>query len=99
MAKAFADAQEASCVHSRNRLLIFMARLFFRDLYQIMRFYKNTTEETDINHLKEVEFPNAQLTSFPAFLDETKWGNPELSYKDLSTIDKVKDDAVADSSS
>jgi hypothetical protein len=87
MAAAFSVAQGSPCVHSNNRVLAVLARLFFRDLYQIIRFYKTTTEVTDIDKLRE-EFPNV-LTSFPKFLDETDWGNQDRSYEALNKIVKT----------
>jgi uncharacterized protein YbjT (DUF2867 family) len=82
MAAAFGRAQGSKCVHNRGRLLEFIARLFFKDLYQIIRFYQTSTATTDISALR-TEFPGL-LTSFASFLDETRWGDPDRTYDDLS---------------
>ena len=80
MAQAFARAQGSPCVHSQNRLFCFLARLFFRDLYQNIRFYRRSTETTDVDAVQR-EF--GTLTSFADFLNETDWGNRGLSFEDV----------------
>jgi hypothetical protein len=84
MADAFARAQGSPCKHSESRLFSFLARLFIRDLYEVIRFYRQSTETTDVIGL-EKEFPG-QLTSFAEFLKETNWSNPNLSFKDLQNM-------------
>jgi uncharacterized protein YbjT (DUF2867 family) len=93
MAAAFGRAQGSKCVHNRGRLLEFIARLFFKDLYQIIRFYQTSSAMTDISTL-QTEFPGL-LTSFASFLDETRWGDKDRTYDDLSTClwdDKKEED-------
>ena len=82
MADAFADAQDAPCVHSQARLLRWIARLFLPDLYEVIRFYRTSTETTDVEALSK-EFPGL-LTPFASFLDETGWGNRTATYDDLA---------------
>jgi len=82
MAEAFAAAQGAPCVHKKARLLRWIARLFLPDLYEVIEFYRTTTEETDIPAL-EAEFPGL-LTPFATFLEETGWGNATATYDDLA---------------
>ena len=82
MAEAFAKAQGSPCVHKRARLLRWIARLFLPDLYEVIQFYRTSTETTDIDALRE-EFPSL-LTPFPDFLEETRWGDTEATYEDLA---------------
>ena len=82
MAEAFAKAQGSPCVHERARLLRWIARLFLPDLYEVIQFYRTSTETTDIDALRE-EFPSL-LTPFPDFLEETRWGDTEATYEDLA---------------
>lgn len=84
IANAFARAQGSPCKHSESRLFAFMARFFIRDLYEVIRFYRQSTETTDITVL-EKEFPG-QLTSFAEFLEETDWSNPNLSFENLQNM-------------
>lgn len=82
MAEAFATAQGAPCIHSRARLLRWIARFFLPDLFEVIEFYRTSTEKTDIVALA-AEFPGL-LTPFAAFLDETGWGNTTATYDDLA---------------
>ena len=87
IAAVFAKAQDSPCRHSSGRASAWFCRLFFRDLYQIIRFYRRTTETTDIPKLQQ-EFPGL-LTDFKSFLDETDWGNPDLSYANFTDVDRL----------
>ena len=58
-----------------------LARLLLPDLFEVIEFYRTSTETTDVPAL-QAEFPGL-LTSFAAFLDETGWVDPELTYDDL----------------
>jgi len=84
MADAFAKVQGTPCKHSQSRLFAFLSRLFFRDLFQVIRFYRQSTETTDIPALKK-EFPGL-LSSFESFLEETSWSDPNLSFDDLKIV-------------
>ena len=84
MADAFSKAQGTICKHDESRIFAFVARLLLRDLFEVIRFYRTSTETTDIKGLEE-EFPGL-LTSFAAFLEETNWSNPELAYDDLKIV-------------
>jgi hypothetical protein len=84
MAEAFSAAQNSPCVHKPSRLFLLVARLFFKDLYEVIRFYRTSTETTNIQALHN-RFPG-QLTTFAAFLEETQWGNASLTYSDLKTV-------------
>lgn len=88
IAAEFAKAQGSPCRHVKAPILGLIARLFFRDLYQIITFYQTTEEKTDINKLRE-EFPN-DITSFRDFLEETKWGDRSRSYEDFQRIDSLQ---------
>lgn len=97
VADAFAKAQKSPCVHSTGRFMAFLTRLFFRDLYEQIRFYRRSTETTDIQSLKE-EFPRL-LTDFDTFLDETDWGNQELTFENFMEVDRMEGmvgDSVSD---
>lgn len=87
MAEKFAQAQNSRCVHKRSRFFRLLARLFFKDLYEVIQFYRTSTEITDIDVLKN-QFSGVQLTSFESFLEETQWGDKTLTYEDLSTVTK-----------
>ena len=82
MADAFANAQGSACVHDRGRLFGLLARLFFKDLHEVIRFYRTSTETTDVEALG-VRYPGL-LTPFEEFLEETRWGDAGLKYEDLS---------------
>ena len=84
MAEAFALAQGTPCVHKRARLLRWIARLFLPDLYQVIQFYRTSTETTDLEALAD-EFPGL-LTPFSTFLEETNWANASATYEDLAMI-------------
>ena len=90
IADKFARAQDSNCVRKDSKIFRILSRFFFRDLYQIIRFYRNTSESTDIKRLKE-EFGDELLTDFNSFLKETDWGNRELSFDDLSDVEKILD--------
>lgn len=82
IASTFAEAQKSPCKHSRPKLLAFLSRLFFRDLYEIIRFYRRSTETTDIASLA-AKFEGL-LTDFASFLDETEWKNPDLTFDNFT---------------
>ena len=85
VAATFAQAQGSSCVHKQNRLLVWMSRLFFRDLYEVIRFYRRSTETTDIHALRAA-FPGVTLTTLAAFLEETDWADRDRTFEDLSRM-------------
>uniref|UniRef100_A0A7S2MZZ5 NmrA-like domain-containing protein n=1 Tax=Helicotheca tamesis TaxID=374047 RepID=A0A7S2MZZ5_9STRA len=78
IASAFAEAQQSPCKHSEAKVFGFLAQLFFRDLYEVIRFYRRSTETTDIKALT-TKFPG-HLTGFVSFLEETDWGNTDLAF-------------------
>ena len=84
LAAAFGDAQGSPCVHRRARLLRLIARLLLPDLYEVIQFYRTSTETTDIDAL-ERRFPGL-LTPFAAFLKETNWADAEATYDDLALL-------------
>lgn len=84
MARAFAEAQGTPCVHRQARLLRWVARLFLPDLFEVIQFYRTTTELTDVAAL-EAQFPGL-LTPFATFLEETRWGDVNATYEDLVTL-------------
>ena len=71
-------------MHKKARLLRWTARLFLPDLYQVIQFYRTSTETTDLEALTD-EFPGL-LTPFSTFLEETGWGNASATYEDLSMM-------------
>lgn len=83
IAAAFAAAQGRPCVHTRNRLLYLLSRVLLPDLYEVLRFLHSSTEMTDVAAL-DAEFPEL-LTPFARFLEETRWGDDNLTYDDLSS--------------
>ena len=93
MAEAFATAQGTPCVHKKARLRRWVARLLLPDLFEVIEFYRTSTETTDVPAL-QTEFPGL-LTSFAAFLDETGWCDPELTYDDLRAAGCVAVDGPA----
>ena len=84
MAEKFAKTQNSQCVHKRSRFFGLLARLFFKDLYEVIQFYRTSTETTDIDALK-YQFPGQLTSFFESFLEETQWVNKKLTYEDLST--------------
>jgi len=84
LAAAFAAAQGSPCVHSQARVLRWIARLFLPDLYEVIQFYRTSTETTDVAALED-RFPEL-LTSFDTFLAETKWGDADATYEDLAVL-------------
>jgi hypothetical protein len=102
IAQKFSKAQGSECIHKDSKLLRFLSFFFFRELYQIIRFYRRSTETTDIQKLKEefnydddvevleaAEEKTTILTDFETFLEETEWGNRKLAYDDFSNADRV----------
>lgn len=88
MAQTYAKVQGSKCIHTRNHFFALLARLFFKDLHELMRFYSTSTEETDVEALKH-RFPEVRLTSFEDFLVETNWKNRELTYEDYWLMDML----------
>ena len=84
MAAAFAAAQGTPCVHKQARVLRLIARLFLPDLYEVIQFYRTSTEMTNVLSL-EMQYPGL-LTPFAAFLEETGWGNVSATYEDLAAL-------------
>jgi hypothetical protein len=87
MADAFGRVRNTTCVHDRSRLFGLFARLFFRDLYEVIRFYRRSTEITDVEALR-ARFPGL-LTTFEEFLVETRWADANREYEDLSIADTM----------
>jgi NmrA-like family len=90
IAKAFATEQGSPCIHKKNHIFALIVRFFFRDLYEIIRFYRKSTETTDIDNLKQ-EFPSL-LTSFSTFLSESNWSNRELTFESLQEMQALQTD-------
>ena len=89
MAVTFAKIQNSPCVHTRNHFFAFLVRFFFKDLHEIIHFYRTSTELTDVMAL-ERRFPGGGLlTLFEEFLVETNWSNRELTYENYWTMDIV----------
>lgn len=84
MAEAFASAQGAPCTHKQARLLRWIARLLLPDLFEVIQFYRTSTETTDVEEL-HAEFPGL-LTPFATFLEETQWNDREATYEDLAAV-------------
>ena len=84
LAAAFAAAQGTPCVHKRARLLRLIARVALPDLYEVIQFYRTSTETTDIEALEQ-RFPQL-LTRFDSFLEETRWADENATYEDLALL-------------
>jgi len=82
IAKSFRLAQGSKCRHYNNRELTKMAKESFPELYEQIHFLQNSREKTNIASLKR-EFPGL-ITPFAEFLEETKWGEQERKFEDLS---------------
>lgn len=80
MARAFSKVQETKVVHKEVPPWIFLLFLQ-KELYNIIQFYRNQGYQADVNSLRE-EFPGL-LTTFDEFLQQTDWGNLELSYETI----------------
>jgi len=80
MAEAFSKVQQTKVVHQEVPPWIFLLFLQ-KELYNIIQFYRNQGYQADVNSLR-TEFPGL-LTTFDEFLQETNWGNAELSYENL----------------
>jgi uncharacterized protein YbjT (DUF2867 family) len=87
MAATYAEVQGTPCRHTRARLLGLFARLFFRDLYSILRYNQVMTETSDIQQLNK-EFPG-DMTSFLAFLKETHWEDTSRNFESLVDFSDV----------
>ncbi|CAB9503312.1 NmrA-like family [Seminavis robusta] len=88
IAQAFGSAQGTPCEHYNPRLMTLKAWWKFPELYEQIRFIQTFTVQTDVEALKG-RFPG-MLTSFADFLEETQWGNKELSFSDFSNIANLK---------
>ena len=71
IAKVFGNAQKETVKYYNNRELTKMAKESIPDLYEQIHFLQTNKEKTNIRSLKE-EFPGL-ITSFPEFVDETKY--------------------------
>jgi len=85
MSAAFAQAQGSPCRHKKNRFFFYLSRFLLPDLYEVVRFYRTSTETTDVAALG-ASFPQVQLTPFATFLQETAWGDAEKTYEDLISV-------------
>lgn len=92
IARAFGHAQGTSCRHVNNKELTKMAKESFPDLYEQIHFIQTSPEKTNIASLKK-EFPGL-ITPFKDFLEETHWGNRELSFDDLSKPETLSIDGL-----
>ena len=81
LAEAFSQAQGISVVHKETPAWIFLL-LFQKELYALIQWYRHKGYQADVQHLRQ-EFPGL-LTTFDEFLQETNWGNKELTYESLS---------------
>lgn len=82
MAIAFSKVQETKVIHKEVPPWIFLLFLQ-KELYNIIQFYRNQGYQADVNHLRE-EFPGL-LTTFDEFLQETNWGNAQLTYETMNS--------------
>lgn len=81
MTEAFAQAQ-GKPVKYREIPPWFFLLLFRKSLYDLILWYRDQGYQADVDHLRQAEFPGL-LTTFAAFLAETGWADPALTYKDL----------------
>lgn len=81
MAIAFSKVQQTKVIHKEVPPWIFLLFLQ-KELYNIIQFYRNQGYQADVDRLRE-EFPRL-LTTFAEFLQETDWGNAELSYETMN---------------
>ncbi|MGI8502190.1 MAG: NmrA family NAD(P)-binding protein [Hassallia sp.] len=81
LAKAFSQAQGTTVVHKETPAWMFLL-LFQKELYALIQWYRHKGYQADVQHLRQ-EFPGL-LTTFDEFLQETNWGNKELTYESLS---------------
>lgn len=81
MAEAFSQAQQTKVIHKEVPSWIFLLFLQ-KELYNIIQFYRNQGYQADVNQLRK-EFPGL-LTTFAEFLQQTDWGNKELSYETMN---------------
>jgi len=87
IATIFGQAQPTPCKHSQGRIFALFCKFFFKDLYQIIRFYRTSTETTNLDGLQQ-KF-SFGLTDLATFLDETEWQNEEKSYQDFGDVNQV----------
>lgn len=83
LAEAFSQAQGTSVVHKETPAWIFLL-LFQKELYALIQWYRHKGYQADVQRLRQ-EFPGL-LTTFDEFLQETNWGNKELTYESLSGL-------------
>ncbi|MGI2902777.1 NmrA family NAD(P)-binding protein [Tolypothrix sp. VBCCA 56010] len=83
LAEAFSKAQGTTVVHKETPAWIFLL-LFQKELYALIQWYRRKGYQADVQHLRQ-EFPGL-LTTFDEFLQETNWGNKELTYDSLSGL-------------
>jgi hypothetical protein len=71
-------------------LRYWLSFIFFRDLYQVISFYRRSKLSVDLPALNR-DFP-ALLTPLADFLQETRWADPSRTYESLaeaSTLDPL----------
>ena len=72
-----------------NRELTKMAKENFPDLYEQIHFLQNSKERMNIASLKK-EFPGLITPFFSEFLRETRWGDVERTFDDLSKSETLE---------
>jgi uncharacterized protein YbjT (DUF2867 family) len=83
LAEAFSQAQGTSVVYKETPAWIFLL-LFQIELYTLIQWYRHKGYQADVQRLRQ-EF-SGLLTTFDQFLQETNWGNKELTYESLSGL-------------
>jgi hypothetical protein len=91
MADAFGMAQQGSprVVHDPSRFFALVARLFLKDLYEVICFYRTSTATTDIAALQN-QFPEAPLTSFAGFFGGDAVGKCQTVLRGLDDRPSIK---------
>lgn len=81
MAEEFSQVQGSTVIYKEIPPWLFLL-LWRKELFDLIRWYRNQGYQADVKQLREEEFPGL-LTTFREFLEETNWANQELTYESL----------------
>lgn len=83
IAAEFSKVQGKKVIHQQVTPWLFWL-LGRKELFKLIQWYRQEGYQADVNALRQ-EFPGL-LTTFPEFLQQTHWSNPELTYDSLTQL-------------
>lgn len=83
IAAEFSKVQGKKVIHQEVSPWLFWL-LGRKELFKLIQWYRKEGYQADIDALRQ-EFPGL-LTTFPEFLEQTHWSNPDLTYESLTQL-------------